>query len=221
MEIDKNPQVPKLNDQAIKLLTDLCFRSDDIIHKVDGIFIFSSTHEIPQLAAIIDQLLVDHVAEKIFITGGVTKALLAKGLTDTTEADLLLSHLDIDKFPQVDFFIERESTNTMENVTFTLANSDLASCKKLLFIFKCHAAGRGYLTLKKYLPNTELLQKTFAAKYTDDSSLITKDNWFKSDFAISRVWGEFLRIKTYGIRGDIAYESVKDLVADIEYIIYQ
>jgi hypothetical protein len=215
MEIERNPVTPKLNTKAIDLLTELCFRKDDAIKAVDGIFVFSSTHEIKKISSIINHLLANNIASKVFITGGITPALLAKNLKTPkgfAEADLLLSAIDIHKFKEVSFFVEKVSTNTLENVTETLKYPEFKSCQSLLYIFKSHAAGRGYLTLKKYLPQTKLLQRTFNAKYPGAEHVITRSNWHVFPFGRERVWGEFLRIKAYGSKGDIEYDSVKELI---------
>lgn len=219
MEISRNPLAPSLNKKAISLLTRLCFRKDDPIKKVDGIFIFSSSHEIKKLASLIERLLLKKISPKVFITGGITYNLLNLNLKTSknpTEADLLLNAININKFKNVNFFVERESTNTLENVAETLVHPEFKKCKNLLFVFKSHAAGRGYLTLKKYLANVNLWQKTFNTKYAESEKVITRYNWHTFLFGRERVWGEFLRIQKYGLRGDIEYDSVRGLVLKIE-----
>ena len=113
-------------------------------------------------------------------------------------------------------FVERKSTNTLENVTETLKNSEFRECNSLLFVFKSHAAGRGYLTLRKFFPSIEILQRSFNTKYDMAEKEITRDDWHTFDFGRRRAWGEYLRIKEYGNREDIEYEEVKDLVEEIE-----
>lgn len=159
------------------------------------------------------------ISKKVFITGGLPPKELAKDLQvkgTTKEADLVLQSLNLEKFKDVKFFVERESSNTFENVTETLKNPEFRRCKSLFFIFKSHAAGRGYLTLKRFFKSATILQQTFNTKYKRASKAITRNNWHTFSFGRDRVWGEFLRIKTYGNRGDIEYDSVKDLIEKIE-----
>jgi len=219
MEIERNPIPPKLNEKAIQLITDLCFRKDDDLEKVDGIFVYSSIMGIDKLVKLLTNILSKQISNKIFITGGVTPQHLTEELgikTELTEADTILGALDLDRYEDLKVFVERESTNTLANVTETLKNSEFRDCKTLLFIFKSHAAGRGYLTLRKFFPKAYILQRTFNTKYNDTEKEISRENWHTFDFGRKRVWGEYLRIKTYGSRGDIEYEEVRGLVEEIE-----
>jgi hypothetical protein len=219
MEIERNPQPPEFSKKAVRLITDLCFREDDQLKKVDGIFVYASTVSIEKLVKLLDNILSRGLSNKIFITGGTTPKHLAEELgikPHLKEADLLLNAFELDKYRNLEVYVERNSTNTLENVTETLKFSEFRDCGSLLFIFKSHPAGRGYLTLRKYFPDAEILQKTFNAKYEIAEKEITRDNWFTFDFGRRRVWGEYLRIKTYGRRGDIEFDEVRNLVEEIE-----
>jgi hypothetical protein len=219
MEVERNPKPPKLNRRAIKLITKLCFRKDDDLKKVDGIFVYASMASLDNLVKLINEILLKQISNKIFITGGATPTYLREDLgieSEFKEADTLLNALNLDKYKDLEVFVERKSTNTLENVTETLKFPEFRDCNSLLFIFKSHPAGRGYLTLRKFFPNSEILQQTFDAKYRRSEKEITRDNWHTFDFGRSRVWGEYLRIKKYGSRGDIEYDEVRELVEEIE-----
>jgi hypothetical protein len=219
MEIERNPEPPKFNKKAIKLITKLCFRKNNNLKKVDGIFVYSSIAGIDRLVKLLNEILSEDISNKIFITGGITPKHIKEDLgikPELTEADTLLGALDLGKYKDLEVFVERKSTNTLENVMESLKNPEFKECKSLLFIFKSHAAGRGYLTLRKFFPSVEIIQQSFNTKYDKAEKEITKDNWYTFDFGRRRVWGEYLRIKTYGTRGDIEYEEVRDLVEEIE-----
>ncbi len=219
MKTERNPTPPQLNKKAKEMITELCFRKDDAIKKVDGIFVYSSITGIKDLAELIEKILSKNISKQIFITGGVTPKKLACDLKITaklTEADTLLNALGLDQYKDLKVFVEKNSTNTLENVTETLKIPEFKKCKSLLFIFKSHAAGRGYLTLRKFFPSAQILQQTFDTKYNRADRKITRDNWHTFTFGRNRVWGEFLRIKKYGSRGDIEYDSVRELVIKIE-----
>lgn len=218
-EIDKNPTTPRLSAKAKELLTELCFRKDDDLQKVDGIFVFASTMDIEKLAKLIEKILDKNISKKVFITGGripdekVRQLALTRG---STEANLLLNALDVHRFKDVRFYTETRSTNTLENVTETLKNSEFTKCKSLLFIFKSHAVGRGYLTLRKFFPSARLYQVSYYPRYEPVNKIITRSNWHSFAFTKGRVWGEYLRIKKYSSRGDINYASVEKLLDNIE-----
>ena len=219
--IPRNPEAPDLDDESIKLLTQLCFRQDDKTERVDLIFVYgTATCSIAKrMARVVLDLLNKNVCDKVIITGGFTNKSDTKKFSKA-ESDLLIDEIDVDKYNRVEFIIENKSFNMLENVTEALRILDFSNYKKILFIFKSHAAGRGYLTLRKYLPKTEILQKTFNTKYSKAELEINRDNWHTFDFGRSRVWGEFLRIRKYGQRGDIEFDEVKDLVRQIDRLTY-
>lgn len=219
MRIEKNPPVKKLPPKAKELLTELCFRKNDELQKVDGIFVYASCTGIEELVVLVNKILTQQLSSKIFITGGITPPKYRRDSQQTThltEADSILSALQPDQHKNLEVFVEKKSTNTLENVTETLHYPEFKHCKSLLFVFKSHAAGRGYLTLRKFFPKAMILQQTFDTKYEQANKEISRDNWHTFEFGRSRVWGEFLRIKTYGSRGDIEYNEVKQLVVQIE-----
>ena len=59
-----------------------------------------------------------------------------------------------------------------------------------------------------------ILQKTYDAMYYDDSLVIGRDNWQNTKEGRERVWGEFLRIKHYGQRGDIAADELSTIISN-------
>ncbi len=202
-EIEKEPDIPELSDEEIDKITKICFRDDDILEPADLIFIFGTSHNTRDLIDIFSNLLSNKLSNKIFFTGGIPKYIDSKHI-DRPESTLILDCIDKTLLERVQIYTEISSKNTMENVTEALKVLDFTEYKKVIYIFKSHAAGRGYLTLKKYLPNTKLIQKTFNASYHDNNQRITKDNWYKTELYRKRVYGEYLRIKKYSEKGDIA-----------------
>lgn len=202
-EIEKEPDVPELSMEQIKIITDLCFRTDDVLEPADLIFVFGSYNHVQELVDTISDLLSKKLAAKVFITGGLPDYVDSAKLKKA-ESQLVLDLIDPQKFKGVKFYNEDKSLHTTGNVIEALKVLDFSMYKKIIFIFKSHASGRGYLTLKKYLPQTKLIQVTFNASYHNGVEVITKENWYKTDLGRKRVWGEYLRIKKYSERGDIA-----------------
>ena len=93
---------------------------------------------------------------------------------------------------------------------------DFTGENKIGFIFPSYASQRGYLTLRRFLPRAQIIQFSYDAVYPESGRPISPEKWHTFDFGRRRVWGEFLRIRQYGQRGDIAYGEVKDLVEKIE-----
>lgn len=201
-EIEKEPDVPELSVEQIKIITDLCFRADDVLEPADLIFVFGSSHCVQELSAIVTDLLLKKISRRVFITGGKPDYVDSKKI-DKEESSLIFDYFNKESFADVEFYTENKSNHTTENVTEALKVLDFSNFTKIIYIFKSHASGRGYLTLKKYLSNTKLMQKSFNASYHDDL-VITRENWYKTALGRKRVWGEYLRIKKYSERGDIA-----------------
>jgi hypothetical protein len=214
-EIPRNPETPALSKEAVRLLTELCFKQDDDLEKVDLIFIFSSSVYCEQIADIVHDLLDKGISNKVLVTGGFTEKNNSLKY-NKSECELVMKEIDVTKYPEVEFIKEEKSTNTFENVAEALKVLDFRNYNKVLFIFKSHAAGRGYLTLRKFLPKSRLLQKSYDAGYLEAEHEIGRSNWYTFDYTKSRVWGEFLRIKKYGQRGDIEFKEVKELVDKID-----
>lgn len=218
-EIERNPQAPKLSKEAIILLTTLCFRHDDPLEKVDLMFEFSSPRDPQKTIQLMETLLEKGISKKVFITGGIPKFHDSLKIPKP-ESEILLEMLDKNKFPDVQFFSENKSTNTLENVTEALKVLDFRNYKKVLFIFKRHDSMRAYLTLKKFLPHAKIIQQTFAGMYIGTNKQLDENTWHTYEFGITRVWGEFLRIKKYGQRGDIYYdEKVDEIVKQIDKLV--
>ncbi len=214
--IKRNPPAPELSKETIKLLTELCFRPDGPLEPVDLIFEFSSPRDPEQTIQIIENLLKKNISKKVFITGGASDYIDSPKF-DKPESELLLEKMDVGKFPDVKFFSENKSTNTLENVTEALKVLDFSNYSKILFIFKRHDSMRGYLTLKKFIPQAKIIQQTFAGTYAGTDRPLDENTWHTYEFGRTRVWGEFLRIKKYGQRGDIFYdEEIDKIVKQID-----
>lgn len=211
MEIPRNPEVPFLNDEAIALLEGVCFRENTICcADVETLFVFGSTSALPAMIQEITNLVSEARITSIVVTGGI------KASTEKTqrqsEADMIADSLR-DILPE-DIRIHREtrSTNTLENVRNAACLYDIARCGSLCFISKYHAAGRSFLTLKKFFPDVPLKQRAFVANGCAPAT------WSQSESARQIVWGEFLRIRRYGSRGDIVTDLVGDPVERIALI---
>jgi hypothetical protein len=219
-EIPREPVIPFLNNEAIYLLSDLCFRDNDPLERCDMLFVFASEIEHKTIAGKINDVLSKGYTKSLFLTGGSPnyKNTFKNGLC---ESNTQLNALDMSKYPDVHIYLEKKSGNTLDNVRFALEEYDFSDLKSVMFIFKTYASRRGYLTLRKYLPNTKLLQNSHDCYFSEPEVLIRKDNWFEIESSRQIVWGEFLRIRKYGRRGDIEFEEVSEIISKIEKVTEQ
>lgn len=207
--IQREPDFPTLNEEAIKLLTTLVFRQNDALTTSDILFVFGTRKNATEAVAHLQTLLNSGMYSKVLLTSG-------KGEHDLAESALILELVDPSKYPGVTFYTEDQSTTTLANVTEALKVFDLTACKTITFVFKAHATGRGYLTLRILLPNTTILQAAYPVVYDEIVGPTTASNWHSGIIGTKHVWGEYLRIKKYGKRGDIEFNEVADLVHQIE-----
>lgn len=217
-EIPRNPEVPALNDEIIRLLTEPCFRRDDPSERVDLIFVFSTPIQTQETADAVTELLRHGIAQRVFVTGGIPGYKDSRNIPKP-ECALVLDHIPISEFPRVRFFTEDRSRNTLENAQRALEVLDFRAYRKVLFVFKAHAAGRGYLTLRRFLPHAKILQKTAPAFYEEAGRLLERDSWHTFSYGRERVWGEYLRIKIYGERGDIAFDEARNAIEQIQRLV--
>lgn len=205
-EIEKNPMAPKLSGYAVQLLTELCFRRDDELTNADALIIFGTQHNVEGLVSEASKILTRRLVPAVIITGG-TPTYSDSLKLEEPESSSILRKIEPDTFPDVIFHTESVSENTLENVKVSLSIPDFAAAQKVMFLFKSHACGRGYLTLRRYFHHAPIIQRSYSVTYKEGLPMIDRDNWWKTEFSVNRVWGEFLRIERCGSRGDIAYPA--------------
>jgi hypothetical protein len=214
-EIKELPSPPPLSRRAIKGLTKLCFRQDsNPLPPTEGIFIFGSTISLDELSKKIHELIEKKVATRLIITGGIVTYC---GCTASSIPQSKMIYQMLQKFSHsdVEILLEEKSQNTFDNVQFGLSLIK-TTIHSLCFITKSFHCGRSYLTLRKVLPKTALFQYSYDPIYPREHQKINAENWSSFHEGRARVWGEFLRIRKYGQRGDISIAEVEELISEIE-----
>src|ERR1035437_4701037 len=103
-EIERNPQVPVLSSENISLLSELCFRHDDPIERVDMVFVFSSVFGNDHIAEIVKDLLQREITSQVFLTGGIAIYTESPHKNSVYESQLQLDKFDLTLYPKVKFF---------------------------------------------------------------------------------------------------------------------
>ena len=100
--------------------------------------------------------------------------------------------------------VQDRSTNTLEDVAFSLEvlEKHSISPESIAFLCKAHHSGRCLRTLRKFFPSQTLLPVTYLAEY--EGVKVSKADWYQHEVSRGRVYGEYLRIIEYTRRGDIA-----------------
>jgi uncharacterized SAM-binding protein YcdF (DUF218 family) len=136
---------------------------------------------------------------KMIFSGGVNKK------TGVIEGEAMAEEAIKLGVAREDVLIENKSTNTLENVLFSLEVIDkeigLENIKVITAVVKNYHARRALMTLRKHIPDHIELK---AAAYASDYYPFTKENWSKSDLGREKVLEEVEKIKIYLAKGDLA-----------------
>ncbi len=138
---------------------------------------------------------------KVMVTG-LSGRLYSK--TGKPVAHIMRDELITRGVPSEVILVQDRSTNTLEDVAFSLdvLEKHSISPESIAFLCKAHHSGRCLRTLRKFFPSQTLLPITYVAVY--DGVKIAEEDWYQHEVSRGRVYGEYLRIIEYSRRGDIA-----------------
>lgn len=135
---------------------------------------------------------------KIIFSGGINKN------TEMTEGVAMAEEAIELGIRREDILIEDKSTNTLENVIFSLKIIDkeigLYNINTITAVVKNYHARRSLMTLRRYTPaHIQFKVAAYISPYYDFS----KDNWLLSDLGKEKVLEEMKKIKIYLDKGDL------------------
>jgi uncharacterized SAM-binding protein YcdF (DUF218 family) len=187
--------------------------SEEKLPHVDAIFIFGHINkQLPLHAA---RLYHAGKSEKIIVTG---KGRIAIPDGFQTEAEYYKSILISEDVPPEHIIVEKESTNSLENILFGVKACDDARFfpKSLILISVPPLLRRAIATFKKQFPDIELYGSTPEIAFREYRSSTTPAN-FRNPL---RLLAEFNRFKEYSEKGDMlpveVPETVKKAIADLK-----
>jgi hypothetical protein len=213
-EIAKRPDTPNLTDGLIEALTDLCFYQSPMTD-CDLLFVFGSNILHAAIANQITYFLNECTIPTVIISGGIANY-EASSFEPLAESQLIFSHIEKINFPTTDFIIENKSKNTLENVAFSRVHFDFSTVRHICFLSHSYASMRSYLTLQKYFKLSKVGNCHIKIPSEISGISIAIDNWYMTAHGRKLVWGEYLRFKTYGIRGDFPISDVLDKMNRVE-----
>lgn len=201
-EINRQLAFPDTLLPHAKDIEQLCFRKNDTdLSDIDTLFVFGSVSNLENMKKAILYILKAASISTIIISGGVTKK------TAPLSEALIIFNAIKDNLPaNIKIILETQAQNTKENVELSLKAYPALKKSKLCFVSKYFAAGRSFLTLRSKLPQTLIKQYAFVA-----NDCAPKE-WVQNEETKSLIWAEIMRIFTYGRRGDILYNPVKEKV---------
>lgn len=148
-------------------------------------------------AAIAAGLIKSSVVEHVALTGGPNR------LTGANEANAHLQFLLANGIPTERIIVENESTNTPENVLFSLPKiaevMEISSIRDMIVVTKWYHCKRATMTMKRHFPEGI---RYYAMSYEPDG--ISRENWWRTEAGRKRVLKEWRMTPDYLQKGDIA-----------------
>lgn len=204
-----------MNSETQKLFEYLCLR-DEFPERVDTVIGFG--HFDPAIPERCAQLYKQLGAKAILFTGGI-----GAGTADLNkpEADFFFDtcRANHPEIPAENIFVENRSTNTSENILFSMdvlkAQSpdwDFESgIKSAALVATPYRQRRVHLTCKKLLPNIELFNLPPESSYENDQQLFESKGQKLDEMLLP----ELDRILTYPDKGWIARETVPEAITHL------
>ena len=167
----------------------------------DAIFVFG--HYDPRLALHAAHLYKIGKAKKIILSGKGRDKIPSGFLT---EADFYASLIEMDGVPRSALVLERESTNTLENVQFGINACEKIgfSPKSLIQVAMPPLLRRSCATFRKQFPDIAVYGSAFK---------ISEEEYLAMPRRLKRIIAEFDRLKEYADKGDIVDVQIPDVVA--------
>lgn len=203
----KNQPIPRevvvndLSPEEIKYITQTVFVASES-QPAELLFIYGTSS--------IDSEILDAVAcdylqgrfPKVLVTGLSGRLYYETG---RSLASIMRDELTARGVPSDAILVQDRSTNTFEDVAFSLDVLDQhnISPESIAFLCKAHHSGRCLRTLRKFFPFQTLSPIIYVAEY--DGVKVSKEDWYQHEISKGRVYGEYLRIIKYTERGDIAH----------------
>ncbi|WEK20980.1 MAG: ElyC/SanA/YdcF family protein [Candidatus Pedobacter colombiensis] len=207
-EILKVPASPDMDMELISALTSLCFQEESLVAS-DILFVFGSNVQHREIADIISYMLNRELVNQVLITGGIANY-NGSFYKKEAESEQIKSHIPLEKYTDKKIYIENRSRNIIENIVEARKIFSFENINSITFLSHSYASTRASLSLKRFFPGVKLHciplpLTTDIAKYP-----ISRQMWSKTVYGRDLVWGEYLRLQTYGGRGDFPIDEIRE-----------
>lgn len=182
----------------IEEITNYIFLNDN---EPDGdiAFVFGTHKALSKSVNQVTKLYKNKLFPKVIFTGGINAD---SKIIESEEMEKLAIQLGISSH---DILIENKSTNTLENVIFSIPIIDreigLEKIKTITAIVKNYHSRRAVMTLRKHLPAHIQIK---ASAYDSENDKFSSDAWFKTTQGKEKIFEEIEKIKQYLEKGDLA-----------------
>lgn len=215
-EVPKRVACPQLTHEQMRDLTDICFNANNV-ENPDVIVVFGTNARHEELAETTIGLLERFPHAAIALTGGKPDYGDSLGIQHAllSESDVLCKILrDRADLRQRNFFIERESRNTLENILFISDFVKSIDARRLAFLSNSFSVGRSEMTIRSVLPHIDTGGMAGLHLQINGYSL-TAETWHDHPSSRDIVWAEFMRIVLYSDKGDIDLGNKRQAVLNL------
>ncbi len=196
-KIEKKEKTKELAGRLVEFLSESV--AEEKLPTADAIFVFGHYDPRPALQAA--KLWKSGKAPKIILSGrGRDK--IPQGFE--TEADFYASLIEKEGIPSSTLILEKESTNTLENVLLGIAAGKRGGFrpKSLILCALPPLLRRSIATFQKQFPDISVCGSAFAMPVDE----------FLAPPRLKRIIGEFDRLRNYAEKGDIAPVEIPNSV---------
>lgn len=200
------PPCPTMNQALVNVLTDLCFQQEEQ-EVSDLLFVFGSNVKQKEIAGLISKLIDHHLVDQVIITGGIAN-FGNSYLQNRPESESIYAFLP-ERHQQQNILLETRSRNMLENIVEAKKMVSFEKIKTISFICQAYASKRAALSLKHFFPNATIHCIPFSVPSDHIEYPVNAAHWFKTKYGQSLILGEYLRLITYGNRGDFPLAAVQ------------
>jgi uncharacterized SAM-binding protein YcdF (DUF218 family) len=213
-EFERLVEPPPINDGTAALLERLLFVERPPEVRADVVFVFGTRKHVVDAADCVRGLLRQNAAPSVILSGGSPRYHDSPAHYSAESVEVLRA-VGAGGYPKVRFVTEGLSRNTLENVSFAVRDCGLAQHRVIAYVCVYGHAARARMTLRRFVPHSQLIPVPYFAT-SGHSVALRPRSWRETETGRALVWAEYLRIRQYGRRGDIALGDESDIVAEIE-----
>jgi len=218
-EISKVAASPEMDTALISALTELCFQEESITTS-DLLFVFGSNVQHREIAHIISYMLDMELINQVLITGGIANY-NGSFYKKKAESEQIKSYIPLEKYPDKKIYIENHSKNIIENIIEAQKIVSFKNIRSMTFLCHSYASTRAALSLKRFFPSIQLHCIPLPLPTDISKYPISRQMWSKTEYGRGLIWGEYLRLLTYGERGDFPIEEIRDTLDHVKNLAEQ
>lgn len=210
------PPCPVMNQDLVNILSALCFEKVQLAAS-DLLFVFGSNVKHQEIAALITQQINKKKVNQVIITGGIANFGNSYH-QNRPESEAIHAYLP-ERIKTQNILLETCSRTMLENIVEAQKIVNFNKIKSITFICHAYASKRAALSLANFFPDKTLYCLPFSLPSDRMEHPINREQWFKTKYGQSLILGEYLRLLTYGNRGDFPLAAIQPDLDQVENLL--